>query len=74
MRLIKNTASNAAELYKLLAGSNTVYYQRLGMVQINKLTLLTNPAGLVATVYTHDGSDYNVYIDEIKEILEFDLN
>jgi hypothetical protein len=44
------------------------------MVQINKLTLLTNPAGLVATVYTHDGSDYDVCINEIKEIVEFDLN
>ena len=74
MKLIKNTASNAAELYKLLAGSNTVYYQRLGMVQINKLSLLTNPAADYATVYTHDGSDYDVYIDEIKEIVEFDLN
>lgn len=74
MRLIKNTAKNAAELYKLLAGSNTVYYKRLGMVQINKFDLLLNPAADYATVYTHDGSDYDVYIDEIKEIVEFDLN
>jgi hypothetical protein len=74
MRLIKNTATNAAELYKLLAGSNTVYYKRLGMVQIDKLELLTNPASDGATVYTRDGSDYGIYISEIAEVVEFDLN
>ena len=74
MRLIKNTAKNAAELYKLLSGSNTVYYKRLGMVSINKYELLLNPAADYATVYTKDGSDYGIYIDEIKGIVEFDLN
>jgi len=74
MRLIKNTATNAAELYKLLAGSNTVYYKRLGMVQINKLELLTNPASNGVIVYTRDGSDYEIYISDIADVLEFDLN
>jgi hypothetical protein len=74
MRLIKNTATNAAELYKLLAGNNTVYYRRLGMVQINRRELLTNPASDGAIVYTRDGSDYEVYIKDITEVIEFDLN
>ena len=74
MRLIKNTATNAAELYKLLGNGNTVYSKRLGPVQINKLSLLTNPACDYVTVYTQDGSDYDEYIDELKAIVEFNLN
>lgn len=74
MRLIKNTASNAAELYKLLGNNNTVYYKRLGMVQVNKLELLENPASNIVVVYTHDGSDYSIFIQDIVEVFEFDLN
>jgi hypothetical protein len=74
MRIIKNTAVNAAELYKLLTNSNTVYYTRLGMVQVNKYYLLTNPASDSVTVYTHDGSDYDIYIKEIKGVIDFSPN
>jgi hypothetical protein len=74
MRLIKNTATNAAELYKLLGNNNTVYYKRLGMVHVNKKELLCNPASDGVVVYTHDGSDYEIYINEVIEIVEFDLN
>ena len=74
MRLIKNTASNAAELYKLLGNNNTVYYKRLGMVQVNKLELLENPASGAVVVYTHDGSDYSIFIQDIVEVFDFDLN
>lgn len=74
MKAIKNTALNAAQLYKLLGNSNTVYYNRLGYVQVNKHSLLMNPAGDSVTVYTQDGSDYDVYINEIKGIIDFDLN
>jgi len=74
MRLIKNTATNAAELYKLLGNNNTVYYKRLGMVHVNRFDLLTNPASDGVVVYTHDGSDYEIYINEIVEVVEFDLN
>ena len=74
MRLIKNTALNAAELYKLLGNNNTVYYKRLGMVQVNKLELLENPASNVVVVYTHDGSDYSIFINDIVEVFDFDLN
>jgi hypothetical protein len=74
MRLIKNTATNAAELYKLLGNNNTVYYKRLGMVQVNKLKLLINPADDGVVVYTHDGSDYEIYIKEISEVIDLNLN
>jgi len=74
MRLIKNTALNAAELYKLLKAGNTVYHKRLGPVQVNKLELLTNPASDAVTVYTRDGSDYESFIESIDMILDYEPN
>lgn len=74
MRIIKNTALNAAQLYKLLGNGNTVYYKRLGCVQVDKHSLLTNPASDSTTVYTDDGSDYDVAILEIHGVIDFDLN
>ena len=71
MRIIPNNALNAAELYKLLGNSKTVYYNRLGPVQINKFDLLTNPASDSVTVYTQDGSDYEIYINEIRGIVDY---
>jgi len=74
MNLIKNTATNAAELYKLLGNNKTVYHNRLGPVHVNKLEMLTNPASSVVTVYTHDGSDYDTNIVELKGIVNFNNN
>jgi hypothetical protein len=74
MRLIKNTATNAAELYKLLGNNKTVYYKRLGMVHVNKFDLLTNPANDGVVVYTRDGSDYEIYIKEIAGVIDLNLN
>ena len=74
MQLIKNTASNAAELYKLLGNNKMVYYNRLGPTHIDKSKLLLNPASNSVTVYTKDGSDYDVYINEITAIINQNLN
>jgi len=46
----------------------------LGMVQVNKLELLENPASNIVVVYTHDGSDYSIFINDIVEVFDFDLN
>ncbi len=74
MLILKNTATNAAELYKLLGNSKIVYHKRLGPVHVNKLEMLTNPASAVVTVYTHDGSDYDTSIVELKGIVDFNNN
>jgi hypothetical protein len=74
MLILKNTATNAAELYKLLGNSKIVYHKRLGPVHVNKLAMLTNPASNVVTVYTHDGSDYDTNIVELKGIVDFNNN
>ena len=74
MNLIKNTATNAAELYKQLSNGRMVYHKRLGPVHVNKMELLTNPASTSLTCYTQDGSDCGMYIDEIKGLIEVRLN
>jgi hypothetical protein len=74
MLILKNTATNAAELYKLLGNSKIVYHKRLGPVHVNKLEMLTNPASDVVTVYTQDGSDYDTSIVELKGIVDFNNN
>jgi hypothetical protein len=74
MNLIKNTATNAAELYKQLSNGRMVYHKRLGPVHVNKMELLTNPASTSVTCYTHDGSDYGIYISEIRGFINCSLN
>ena len=74
MNLIKNTATNAAELYKQLVSGRMVYHKRLGPVHVNKMELLTNPASTSVTCYTHDGSDYDTYISDIKGFINCNLN
>ncbi len=74
MLILKNTATNAAELYKLLGSNRMVYHKRLGPVHVNKLDMLTNPASAVVTVYTQDGSDYDTSIVELKGIINLNCN
>jgi hypothetical protein len=74
MRLIRNTASNAAELYKLLGNNNTVFHGYYGHVQVNRYSLLINPAADSIIVYAHDGSEYNVYIRSILTVLDYECN
>jgi hypothetical protein len=71
MKVIKNTATNCAELYKLLGQGNRVEYKNFfPNPSIDKLSLLTNPAGDSVVLYTRDGSDYSVYISEIKNLIQ----
>ena len=73
MRLIKNNANNAAELYKLLGNNKTVLTQ-YGIVHVNKFDLLSNPANDSVVVYTKDGSDYEIYIRYVLSVVDMDLN
>jgi len=75
MRLIKNVASNRAELYKLLGNNNTVIRGNLyPYPQINRMDLLEDPASTSIVLYAKDGADYEVYIKSITHIVDFDLN
>lgn len=71
MKLIKNTATNCAELYKLLGQGNRVEYKNFfPNPSIDKLSLLFNPAGDSVVLYTRDGSDHTVYIKDIKNVMQ----
>lgn len=74
MKLIRNTASNAAELHKLLGNNNSVFTMNFGHVQVNRYSLLANPTANAIIVYSHDGSDYEVYIKSILTILDYECN
>ncbi len=67
---IKNTATTRAELYKLLNGNNMIMHKSFWPNPVlNREELLTNPAATSVTVYTRDGSDYEIYISNITEVL-----
>lgn len=75
MSLIKNTATNAAELYKLLTNADAIQHPAFWPnPSFNKLELLLNPASKTMTVYERDGSDYTIEISSIKNIVTYDLN
>jgi hypothetical protein len=75
MSLIKNTATNAAELYKLLTNADAIQCQGFWPnPSFNKNELLLNPASKTITVYERDGSDYTVTIANIINIVTYELN
>jgi hypothetical protein len=75
MNLIKNTATNAAELYKLLGNNNTIKHPSFyPNPQLDRHGLLLNPASKTVTVYEHDGSDYTINISEITNSVNYNLN
>jgi len=75
MSLIKNTATNAAELYKLLSKADAIQHPAFWPnPHFNKNELLLNPASRTMTVYERDGSDYTIEIASIKNIVTYDLN
>jgi hypothetical protein len=75
MSLIKNTATNAAELYKLLSKADAIQHPAFWPnPHFNKNELLLNPASKTMTVYERDGSDYTIEIASIKNIVTYDLN
>ena len=74
MSLTKNTATNAAELYKLLTNANAIQHPSFWPnPSFNKNELLLNPASKTITVYERDGSDYTISIESIKNIVTYDL-
>lgn len=75
MSLTKNTATNAAELYKLLSKADAIQLPSFWPnPSFNKLDLLLNPASKTMAVYERDGSDYTIEIASIKNIVTYDLN
>ena len=75
MSLIKNTATNAAELYKLLSKADAIQHPAFWPnPHFNKNELLLNPASKTMTVYERDGSDYTIEIASIRNIVTYDLN
>ena len=73
MSLIKNTATNAAELYKLLSKADAIQHPAFWPnPHFNKNELLLNPASKTMTVYERDGSDYTISIASIKHIVTYE--
>jgi hypothetical protein len=73
MSLTKNTATNAAELYKLLTNADAIHHPSFWPnPHFNKTELLLNPASKTMTVYERDGSDYTISIASIKHIVTYE--
>ena len=73
MSLIKNTATNAAELYKLLSKADAIQHPSFWPnPSFNKNELLLNPASKTMTVYERDGSDYTIEIGSIQNIVTYE--
>jgi len=75
MSLTKNTATNAAELYKLLTNADAIQHPSFWPnPHFNKTELLLNPASKTMTVYERDGSDYTISIESISAIVTYEIN
>ena len=73
MSLTKNTATNAAELYKLLTNADAIQHPSFWPNPcFNKTELLLNPASKTMTVYERDGSDYTISIASIEHIVTYE--
>ena len=75
MSLTKNTATNAAELYKLLINADAIQHPSFWPnPSFNRTELLLNPASKTMTVYERDGSDYTISIESIQNIITYETN
>jgi hypothetical protein len=73
MSLVKNTATNAAELYKLLSKADAIQHPSFWPNPgLNRMDLLLNPAATDAVVYERDGSDYTISIKSITNIVTYE--
>ena len=74
MSLIKNTATNAGELYKLLANADAIQHPSFWPnPSFNKKDLLLSPDDTDMVVYTRDGSDYTINIKNITNIVKYEI-
>jgi len=69
-KAIKNTATTRAELYKLLNGNNMIVHKHFWPNPVlNLQELLNDPTGTSVTVYERDGSDSEIYISNITDVI-----
>ena len=69
-KAIKNTATTRAELYKLLNGNNMIVHKRFWPNPVlNLQELLNDPTSTSVTVYERDGSDSEIYISNITDVI-----